>query len=389
MKLCQTCGQSVAEEINICPACGGEVGEGREYIDDYRIAEVLHEGHASILCRAVKDGEEKPVMIRLFVSESGVDQEVADRLKRELEELKKLPADSFVSHQEIRRSSDGLWYRVSEWIDAESWGDLVRSGRLRDYRFAFDLFSKIASILDILHQAGHFIPHLILNDIMLLKREGEGLEVKIDYKLSRFLDPKLDRPGPMLKRLLECHPDIINERPLDYRSDIWSLGKIFVELLTADYETCDFLGKIDELPLPHDADVLFRTMLAEDPELRPRSMREVAETLNRITQADIEAAKSSKWKWPLPRPEPFDESRGDRRGWQQPSSSCLWSSAQSGSSQIPGRSATWLFLRATRISMRARLHSWQWSIVSGKARMSSTEIDPRALHFWWTTRGTC
>lgn len=291
MKLCQTCGQSVAEEINICPACGGEVGEGREYIDDYRIAEVLHEGHASILCRAVKDGEEKPVMIRLFVSESGVDQEVADRLKRELEELKKLPADSFVSHQEIRRSSDGLWYRVSEWIDAESWGDLVRSGRLRDYRFAFDLFSKIASILDILHQAGHFIPHLILNDIMLVKREGEGLEVKIDYKLSRFLDPKLDRPGPMLKRLLECHPDIINERPLDYRSDIWSLGKIFVELLTADYETCDFLGKIDELPLPHDADVLFRTMLAEDPELRPRSMREVAETLNRITQADIEAAK--------------------------------------------------------------------------------------------------
>ena len=291
MKLCQTCGQSVAEEIKICPACGGEVGEGRKYIDDYRIEEVLHEGHASILCRAVKDGEEKPVMIRLFVPESGVDEEVAGRLKRELEELKKLPADNFVSHQEIRRSSDGLWYRVSEWIDAESWGDLVRSGRLRDYRFAFDLFSKIASALDMLHQTGHFIPHLILNDIMLTKRDGEKFKVKIDYKLSRFLAPKLDRPGPMLKRLLDCHPDIINERPLDYRSDIWSLGKLFIELLTADYETCDFLAKIEELPLPHEAEVLFKTMLAEDPELRPHSMREVAETLSRITEADIEAAK--------------------------------------------------------------------------------------------------
>jgi len=55
MKLCQNCGQSVAEEIMTCPSCGSEVGEGRKRIDDYRILEVLHEGYASILCQAVKD----------------------------------------------------------------------------------------------------------------------------------------------------------------------------------------------------------------------------------------------------------------------------------------------------------------------------------------------
>ncbi len=250
MKLCQTCGQLLGEEITTCPACGSEVGEGRRYIDDYRIDEVLHEGHASILCKAVKEGEDKPVMIRIFTRESGVNEEVAERLKRELEELKKLPEEGFVSHREIRRSFDGLWYRVSEWVDAESWGDLVGSGRLNDYRVAFDLFSKIALTLEVLHQKGHSIPHLILNDIMVIKGEKEEFGVKIDYKLSRFLDPGLDRPGPMLKELLGCHPDIINGRPLDFRSDIWSLGKIFIQILTADFAICDFQARIDELPLP-------------------------------------------------------------------------------------------------------------------------------------------
>ena len=291
MKLCQTCGQLVGEEIITCPLCGSEIGEGRKYIDDYRIEEVLHEGHGSILCKAVKEGEENPVMIRLFTRESGVNEEMAKRLKRELGKLKKLPAEGFVSHREIRRSSDGLWYRVSEWVDAESWGDLVGSGRLNDYRVAFDLFSKIALTLEILHQKGYSIPHLILNDIMVFEGDEGELGVNIDYKLSRFLDPNLDRPGPMLKELLGCHPDIVNKRPLDFRSDIWALGKIFVQILTADFGVCDFQAKIDGLPLPDEAALLFKTMLAEDPDLRPRSMKEVAEALARITDEDIEEAK--------------------------------------------------------------------------------------------------
>ena len=291
MKLCQNCGQPVAEEITTCPSCGSEITEGIKRIDNYQIEEVLHEGHASILCRAIKEGETKPVMIRIFTPQSRVNKDVADRLKEELEELKKLPAEGFVSHREIRRSSDGLWYRVSEWVDAESWGDLVGSGRLKDYQVVFRLFSRIASTLATLHEIGHFIPHLILNDIIVVKGEKEAFEVKIDYKLSRFLDPKLDRPGPMLKHLLDCHPDIVNQRPLDFRSDIWSLGKVFIELLTADYESCNYLVKIDELPLPHEAEVLFKTMLADDPDLRPRSMKEVSERLDRITEEDIEEAK--------------------------------------------------------------------------------------------------
>ena len=169
-------------------------------------------------------------------------------------------------------------------------GSLLASGKLRDRSVLIDLFYQMAAILAVLHEKGHFIPHLILNDIIIIKESSEEFTIKIDYKLSRFFDPKLNRPGPMLKNLLDCHPDIINQRPLDYRSDIWSLAKIFVELLTADLETRDFLAKVDELELSSELNVLLKVMLADDPDMRPRSMVEVAESLAKIKAGEAEKA---------------------------------------------------------------------------------------------------
>ncbi len=282
MKICPVCGQSVAEEITTCPACGGRIAEGRTHIDDYRIVDVLHEGHSTFLCRAIRKRTHEPVMIRLFTPQSGVDEQVAARLQRELEELKALPGEGFVRHHAIRLSSDGSWYRISEWVESESWGSLLASGRLADRRLLIELFRQMAAILAVLHEHGHFIPHLILNDILVLPDEPTGFSIKIDYKLSRFIDPRLDRPAPMLKQLLASHPDIVNQRPLDFRSDIWSLGKVFVELLSGDLEIDHLEARVDELDLPGELAVLLRVMLAEDPDLRPQSMAEIAASLARI-----------------------------------------------------------------------------------------------------------
>ncbi|MCP4294999.1 MAG: trypsin-like serine protease, partial [Proteobacteria bacterium] len=274
-----------------CPACGGETQEGRKYIDGYQIIQVLHEGFSSTLCKCRKVGEEEFVMIRIFTAQSGVDEKIAGRLKQELEELKKLPDDYFIQHFDIRKSYDGAWYRISEWVETENWGSLLTSQQLQDYGVAFKLFHKIASILDGLHRIGHFMPYLILDDILVIKDEQEVFDVKIDYKLSRFLDPQASRPGPMLRRLMGSHPDIVNQRPLDFRSDIWSLGKIFIELLTANFESQEFLTRIDEISLPKEIALLIKFMLAEDPDLRPQSMAEVAETLSKVKNEEIEAAK--------------------------------------------------------------------------------------------------
>jgi len=291
MKLCQTCDQLLSESMTICPSCGDEVKGGRQKIDDYRIEGILQEGHATILCRGVKESTNTPVLIRLFKDQAGMDEQTAHRLQTRLEHLNQLPDEGFIKHHEIKKSSDNLWYRVSEWVDGEEWSRIFASGILKDLRIAFDLFHQIATSLAILHESGHFIPHLVLNDIIVIKKKGNKLQVKIDYKLSRFLNHNPQIPGTMLNDLLICHPDIVNNKPLDFRSDIWSLGKIFVELLTADLGGCPSLSSIGALKIPHEAKTLLKLMLAQDSSLRPQSMREVADYLQKLKEQKAEKVK--------------------------------------------------------------------------------------------------
>ncbi|MEJ5375491.1 MAG: trypsin-like peptidase domain-containing protein [bacterium] len=305
MKICYGCGQLLAEEVLLCPSCGNQVGKGRTRVDDYEIEEILHEGHSSILCKARRQGEQQHVMIRIFTPNSGVDEQVAARLKRELEQLKRLPETHFVQHLDIRRSWDGIWYRVSEWIDAENWGDLLRSKAFEDLGIVLELFGQVVASLEKLHESGYLVPHLTLNDIIVIKKKEGGFQVKLDYKLSRFLNPKLDRPPPMLKHLLSCHPDILNGLPLDTRSDIWSLGKIFVEILSGEFEIKDITGKLEELQIPQTLKLLLRTMLAADPDLRPRSAGEVQAILRSIPREEILQAPKKPIQAPRGVPSPW------------------------------------------------------------------------------------
>lgn len=282
MKQCDTCSQTLAESVKICPSCGSESSDCPTHVDNYRILEVVHEGYASTLYRAIEEGAEAPVALRLFTDNSGVDQSVAQRLTDELEVLQQLPAEWFVQHYSINCSPDGRWYRLSEWVDTESWGSLLSSGRIQNPGVAYDLFYRLAAILSGLHQSGHFIPHLILNDILVLKGVAERVDVKIDYKLSRFLDPKLAQPGPMLQNLLDCHPDISGDRPLDFKSDIWSLGRLFVQILSGDTDILHPRPVLKDDEFPENISVLIRAMLADDPDLRPGSMQEVADALKRL-----------------------------------------------------------------------------------------------------------
>ncbi len=279
---CKSCGQILSQKITTCPACGKPVVEGIKYIDEYEVLAVIHEGRSSFVFRVVKNQSKKPVTIRLFTEKSGVDEQVAKRLE-ELEELKKLPIDHFVQHYAIKKSQEGLWYRISEWVNANDWGSIFMSGILNDPRKLVTLFHNIASVLDLLQKNDHFMPYLILDDILIPKAKTDELHVKLNYKLSRFLNARATHHGPMLQKLLDCHPDIINQRPMDYKSSIWSLGKIFVELLTADHNLKDFSSKIDTLTdLDPELATLIKIMLSDDPDLRPRTMGKVKQALSRI-----------------------------------------------------------------------------------------------------------
>ncbi len=87
----------------------------------------------------------------------------------------------------------------------------------------------------------------------------------------------------MLEKLLESHPDIIHKRAIDFRSGIWSLGKVFLEIMTADPNLKEFsLKAVEARGIDPELAVLIKVMLAEDPYLRPQTMEKIVFALARI-----------------------------------------------------------------------------------------------------------
>jgi hypothetical protein len=146
MKLCLHCEQRVAEDVGSCPNCGTSLPATRQVLDDYQLTEFVREGYGCMLYRAQKAGDPRTYLIRLFKPQTRLDDTKAERLRHELAELKKLPAEHFVQHFEIKRSAGGDWHRVSEWVEAKAWSDLLASEFGRDPRRQLELLTAFKRV---------------------------------------------------------------------------------------------------------------------------------------------------------------------------------------------------------------------------------------------------
>lgn len=290
MKTCPTCGQQLAEVVSRCPNCSTECGPGRGHIGDYRLIALIHENPASLFYKAKYRDTDPPVLIRLFKPEAGLDEQIAGRLRQEIERRRERTSDRLIRHLALERTSTDEWYQVSEWVDAVRWDNLIAQGYFQDRAQAFALFVDMARALEELHQREYFIPRLIKEDFLLVRQDSGGLAVRLDHKLSRFLDPTDPRPTPELRGLLDCHPDVLGDRPLGPASETWSLGRLFAELLAGSHEGCDHHALVSGLELPPKARLLLHRMLHDNPAQRPSNVATIVETLSEIARVESEPA---------------------------------------------------------------------------------------------------
>ncbi len=294
MRNCPQCQQLLSEGLSVCPVCGSALQKSRTSLDEYRVDSFISEWPDSWSYKAHRVGHSQPVFIRLFKPEAGVTEETAQRLRAELELLRSLPSGRFVRHLELRQSAEGLWYRVSEWVDAVNWGDLVASGYFLNHAQAARLLATVAEDMEAIHKLGCAIPHLTLHDLLPVRGPDGCVSVWIDYKLSRFINPSLPNPRPELAALLAVHPDIRSGRPLDFRSDTWSMGLLFARLLTGEDHPQAALDALRASTAPPRLKALIRQMLDDDATARPASASVVAQTLRQAAIDDADRIRAER-----------------------------------------------------------------------------------------------
>lgn len=213
------------------------------FIPGFEAGERLYESRNSLIVRASRDSDALPVVIKILKNDYPSADELA-RYRREFEVTHSLDLAGVIHSYELRRHEKTL-LMVLEDFDGMSVADLL-ANRLLSHDEFLDSAIQLAQALVQIHKAG--IAHKDICPANLVINPGTG-EIKIiDFGIAtRFSSeqPVLTSPEVLEGTLAYMSPEQTGRmnRTLDYRSDFYSLGATFYEMLTGSrpFENVDFM----------------------------------------------------------------------------------------------------------------------------------------------------
>ena len=235
----------------------------------------------------------------------------ADRLRRFEQEAR---AASALNHPNIITiyeigQWDGTHFIVSEFIEGETLNEKVEKTRL-SLEEVLDIGCQTAGALAAAHAAG--IVHRDVKPANIMLRRDGYIKV-LDFGLAKLSsgDPQqldVTEPGRVMGTVNYMSPEQALGKPLDHRTDIFSLGVVLYEIATSsrlfagDSEAATYDRILNQDPprlrevdpaLPEEFDLVLRRALEKDPERRYQSATDLRNDLRRLASGSeqTEAAK--------------------------------------------------------------------------------------------------
>ncbi|MGL5193385.1 MAG: protein kinase domain-containing protein, partial [Chroococcales cyanobacterium] len=199
---------------------------------DYQIGELLHESSNSRIYRAVGLSDNQPVILKLLNQAYPSPEKIA-QFKREYETTQSLNFPGVVNAYCLE-TSERQWVMVMEDFGGVSLKTIIQNQPLTLSQF-LPIAIAIAEILDIVHQQQ--IIHKDINPSNLVLNPNTQELKLIDFGISTQLsreNPTFRNPNLLEGTLPYIAPEQTGRmnRSVDYRSDFYSLGATFYELLT-------------------------------------------------------------------------------------------------------------------------------------------------------------
>jgi serine/threonine protein kinase/tetratricopeptide (TPR) repeat protein len=210
-----------------------ELGPGSQFGPRYRIESVIGEGGMGKVYKAHDSDLDRTVALKLVRPELAKDASSLQRFKQEL-----LLA-SRISHRNILRihdlgEADGVKFISMAFVQGMDLHDLIaKQGRLPTQR-AVNIAKQLAGALEAAHAEG--VVHRDLKPRNVLIDVDDHIYVS-DFGLAKSLDADktgMTRVGEVLGTPRYMSPEQAESKAADNRSDIYSLGIIFYEMLTGE-----------------------------------------------------------------------------------------------------------------------------------------------------------
>ncbi|MCI0691834.1 PAS domain S-box protein [candidate division KSB1 bacterium] len=201
-------------------------------IPGYQIVQELHRGKRRIVYRARREHDDKPVIIKTALDDFPEAVDIAG-LKREHEILQHLQIDGIARLYGLERQHDRLAL-ILEDIGGEPLRSLIDSKEI-DLTASLKIGIQLCNILATLHQNN--IIHKELTPANIFVNLQTNQVQLIDFSVASRLpqeSQKISHPNLLEGTLAYMSPEQTGRmnRAMDYRTDFYSLGVTFYEMLT-------------------------------------------------------------------------------------------------------------------------------------------------------------
>ncbi|MDE0859351.1 MAG: protein kinase [Akkermansiaceae bacterium] len=206
--------------------------------DRYEIKRKLGQGGLGAVFEGYDHQLRRKVAIKRLLTEEGSTQDQVDDLMRECHSLSALNSPHVVSLFDIGQDGDGPFV-VMELLDGETLETLISRAPLIET----DFFSVAEQCLEGLLAAhdGHLLHRDIKPcNIMITWLPSGRMQLKLlDFGLAKFtLEPSIQtiaHGNSLFGSIYFMAPEQFEQRPLDARTDLYSLGGVFYYALTGEY----------------------------------------------------------------------------------------------------------------------------------------------------------
>lgn len=270
-------------------------------IAGYKIQHKLGEGAMASVYLAVQQSLDRPVALKVLkpalVCQSGFTQ----RFFNEGKIVAHLNHPGIVSVHDLGVQPPNYYYMAMEFLSGGTLRHKIKSGLSTSQSLQY--IKQICTALDFAHQ--HGVIHRDIKSQNIMFRDND-IPILTDFGIARLADSdlQLTNPGRTLGSPLYMSPEQISGQKIDARSDLYSVGILFYEMLTnelpfyADQITAvALMHKVDPIPILPDQLSMFQPvlakLLAKDPDHRYSSAQELIEALSPINPDDVVPSQDS------------------------------------------------------------------------------------------------
>jgi len=206
-----------------------DLARGAVFADRYQIIEELGAGGMGKVYRVEDTQAKEEIALKLIKPEIAADKNVIERFRNELTAARKIRHKNVCGMYDLGEDR-GSTYITMEYVPGEDLKSLIHRVRI-DTRTAIKIAKQICEGLSEAHRLGIVHRDLKPSNIMVDK---DGNARIMDFGVARSLKRKdITGSGVMIGTPEYMSPEQVDGKDVDHRSDIYSLGILLYQMVTA------------------------------------------------------------------------------------------------------------------------------------------------------------